>query len=109
VTQYPNLTVEALTAMRAVNLLHDTGTYTETCEASESFGIPQHFIRCAGTLDRPRLGFDRAKLDEIARNIREATGDEAKLVLTSWHPDYGDYLRIRKESAAYRFICYMKS
>jgi hypothetical protein len=107
--KYPTISTDSITAMRAVNLMSDGGTYTETCEASESFGIPQRFIRCAGTIDRARLGFDRTKLEEIARNIREATGDDAKMVMTSWHPDYGDYLRIRVESRAYDFICYMKS
>lgn len=107
--KYPTISVDAITALRAVNLLSDAGTYTEECEASPSFGIPQHFIRCAGTLERPRLGFDRVKLEEIAKNIREATGDEAQMVLVSWHPDYGDYLRVRCESAAFQFICHMKS
>jgi hypothetical protein len=107
--KYPNLTTDALKAMRAVNLLRDMGTYVEECEASPDHGVPQHFIRCAGTLDRPLLGFDRAKLEEIAKNIREATYAEDKQILVSWHPDYGDYLRIRRESNAYHFICYMKS
>lgn len=104
--RYPTISVEAITAMRAVNFMRDMGTYVEECSEDKT---PQHFLRCAGTLDRPRLGFDRTKLEEIAKNIRDATGDDAKYVMVSWHPDYGDYLRIRRESRAYDFICYMKS
>ena len=108
-TKYPTLSTDAITAMRAVNLLSDGGSYTEEADGAKNFGEVQKFIRCAGTIDRARLGFDRAKLEAIASEIRAATGDDSKQVMTSWHPDYGDYLRIRTNSRAYDFICYMKS
>ena len=106
--KYPQISARAIQAMRAVNLMSDGGTYTETCEASENFNIPQRFVRCAGLLDR-KLGLTRVDLEEIAKEIREATGDSDKMVMVSWHDKYGDYLRIRVESNAYAFLCYMKS
>lgn len=107
--KYPKLESRSIQAMRAVNLLSDAGTYTEEAEGAPNYGVPQRFVRCAGTIDRKGLSLDRAALEEIAANIREATGDPAEYVLVSYHPDYGDYLRLRVESAAYKFLCYMKS
>lgn len=107
--KYPEITAKSLQALRSTNLLHDQGSYTEECESSPNYGVEQRFVRCAGTLQWPGLELDRDGLIEIARNIREATGDADNYVMQSWHPDYGDYLRVRVESRAYQFLCYLKS
>lgn len=98
--KYPTMTSEAISLLRSWQLA-DHGTYIETCEAAND-RTPQHFVRCGRNIDKDTLA-------RVARNICEATGDEPKFVIPSYHPDYGDYLRVRRESRAYAFACYLKS
>jgi hypothetical protein len=100
--KYPSITNDSLRIMRACSLMSDAGIYTE-----ETTGEVQRFVRCAIHLSK-RGDVTREQLYEAADNIRKATGDEARFVTVS-HNGEVDYLRLRVESKAYQFLCYLKS
>lgn len=86
---YPNLSSDAIRVLRDVNLLHDCG---------EIDGVP--FIRC---------GRNVADGFALAASIQEATGLTSRDVTCANHPDYGDYIRVARDTGLYRFICALKS
>lgn len=68
------------------------------------------FVRCVpvGASDSKRNANPKAdNAGVISRRVAAEVAEKG--VSWSWHPDYGDYVRVNVGTQAYRLICHMLS